>query len=178
MLPCKKYKQVHRFYSKALIALALSWFFTLPSIAQQNADTFQSIPIFSSSRAQPTIMLTLGTDHQLFLKAYPDFNDLYDQAFNPLELYEGYFDPKFCYQYDTAKSVFVPSSTQLLIDANGFCPVADWSGRFMNWASMTRFPGQANAKVHFLFPADSSDCSSMLARDRRRTNGSGFAGTG
>ena len=49
--------------------------------------------------------------------------------------YEGYFDSRKCYSYDTTNEVFVPQSGR---DANGACPTnTHWSGHLLNWLTMT-----------------------------------------
>lgn len=86
-----------------------------------------------------TIMLTMSSDHQLFIKAYNDFSDLngdgnpentYTASYN----YVGYFDHTLCYTHDAAK--FNPVARW---DSNARrCIAGQWSGNFLNWATMTR----------------------------------------
>ncbi|MCQ8105216.1 PilC/PilY family type IV pilus protein [Methylomonas sp. SURF-2] len=93
-------------------------------------------PLFLTQSAKPIVMLNVSNDHQLFFKAYDDFSDLdhdgipettYKHSFD----YYGYFDSYKCYTYGSG--VFSPASTT----ADKYCS-SQWSGNFLNWASMTR----------------------------------------
>jgi type IV pilus assembly protein PilY1 len=101
------------------------------------ADVAQT-PLFLTQSAEPVVMLNMSNDHQLFFKAYDDYTDLdedgvidttYDHDFR----YFGYFDPFKCYDYDTSDNRFEPTSNS----ATRYCS-GEWSGNFLNWASMTR----------------------------------------
>jgi type IV pilus assembly protein PilY1 len=84
------------------------------------------------------IMLNMSKDHQLFYRAYDEFSDLdndglpettYKHAFT----YYGYFDPYKCYDYSGTSNKFSPSS----VNTNKYCS-GNWSGNFLNWATMSR----------------------------------------
>jgi len=51
--------------------------------------------------------------------------------------YDGYFDNRKCYQYDTTNEVFKPFSKKDPI--TGVCPgsTTEWSGNLLNWLTMT-----------------------------------------
>jgi type IV pilus assembly protein PilY1 len=50
--------------------------------------------------------------------------------------YEGYFDNRKCYTYDTTNEVFTPVSAQNA--STGACPVAtQWAGNLLNWLTMS-----------------------------------------
>lgn len=93
-------------------------------------------PLFLTQSAKPVVMLNVSNDHQLYFKAYDDFSDL-DQDDIPDTTYKhsfdyyGYFDSYKCYTYGSG--VFTPASTT----ADKYC-TNQWSGNFLNWASMTR----------------------------------------
>lgn len=93
-------------------------------------------PLFLTGDVPPFVMLNLSKDHQLSYKAYNDFTDLdadgtidtsYKHSFN----YYGYFDPTKCYTY--SGGYFQPAE----LSTTKYC-TGQWSGNFLNWASMTR----------------------------------------
>ncbi len=93
-------------------------------------------PIYVGGGVQPMVMLDITKDHQLHMKAYNDYTDLdgdgvaertYKHSIN----YYGYFDSRQCYSYSSDK--FVPVGLAPDKYCNG-----QWSGNFLNWASMTR----------------------------------------
>ena len=96
----------------------------------------------TTSPPTPLVMLTMSNDHQLYYKAYTDWDDLngdgspettYDNSFE----YYGYFDPQKCYDYDSTDGRFEPTA----VTANFYCDVVSpgsWSGNFLNWATMSR----------------------------------------
>ncbi len=105
-----------------------------PGTALPLSDT----PLFLTGDVPPMVMLNISKDHQLSYKAYTDYNDLtgdgvpettYTHSFN----YYGYFDTHKCYSYDSGTNRFVPQGKTL----NKYCS-SQWSGNFLNWATMTR----------------------------------------
>ena len=103
-------------------------------------------PYLTETKGSPMVMLNLSRDHQLSYKAYNEFSDLdgdgtietqYSHAYS----YYGYFDNERCYIYNTASNVYVPSRK---VDATtrycnyGGAITGEWSGNFLNWATMTR----------------------------------------
>ena len=99
-------------------------------------------PLFLAQPVQPLVMLNMSNDHQLFFKAYDDYSDLTgngtaDTTFVLDHDYYGYFDSDKCYTY--ADGMFSPSR---LVDENRYCNyesgTSEWSGNFLNWATMTR----------------------------------------
>ncbi|NOS87146.1 MAG: hypothetical protein HOP34_01165 [Methylococcaceae bacterium] len=107
-------------------------------------------PLATSALASPIVMFALSRDHQLHSKAYTDTTDLnsdgkidftYDDTVN----YLGYFDSNKCYLYADADGRFEP---QDWVDNIRLPPETpehecsggddDWSGNFLNWATMTR----------------------------------------
>ncbi|BCE00842.1 pilus assembly protein [Marinicellulosiphila megalodicopiae] len=107
-------------------------------------EDFSAMPVLLSSTSTPLVMLAMSVDHQLFIKAYSDYSDndgdgVLDTTYDDLFNYYGYFDSEYCYKQRSY--VFYPSST---IDdypnsVGHTCSQSnDWSGNFLNWATMTR----------------------------------------
>ena len=106
-----------------------------------SSSSFTATPP-TTSPPTPLVMLTMSNDHQLFYKAYTDWDDLdndgetnttYDNNFE----YAGYFDPQKCYDYVAANQRFEP----VAITTNHYCDAVapnTWSGNFMNWSTMSR----------------------------------------
>jgi type IV pilus assembly protein PilY1 len=97
-------------------------------------------PLYLKTFAKPILMLNISKDHQLYFKAFDDYSDLDSPPDNIPETtykhsfdYYGYFDSQKCYTYNTTNTRFEPSS----ISSTKYC-VGQWSGNFLNWASMTR----------------------------------------
>ncbi|MGB5773806.1 MAG: hypothetical protein WBP89_04000, partial [Sedimenticolaceae bacterium] len=79
--------------------------------------------------------------HTLFKKAFADYSDLSSPPDGTIETtytdsfdYYGYFDSKRCYSY--ASGLFSPGDAATG-PYNHHC-AGDWSGNFLNWATMTR----------------------------------------
>jgi Tfp pilus tip-associated adhesin PilY1 len=115
-------------------------------MAQANPDyvmsDFESIPIsIQEESATPQVQINASNDHQLFFKAYNDYGDLDDDGYPETTYkhsvdYYGYFDSDKCYSYSTTNKRFEPKS----VTTDKYCTPGDdeWSGNFLNWASMTR----------------------------------------
>lgn len=112
------------------------------SASSQSVSDYDAVPPLLAESATPMVMLAMSNDHQLFYKAYTDFDDLdgdgfADTTYNHNFEYVGYFDSYKCYSYDTAQKMFIPSA----VTADKYCNTATnnrWSGNFLNWATMTR----------------------------------------
>ena len=114
---------------------------SLPGLAL--ALTLFQGPLFLAS-TEPRIMLLLSRDHELSRKAYTDYTDLdgvggLDTTYNDAVNYYGYFDANKCYTYSSSNSRFEPAGTAsgLASPLNHQCS-SQWSGNFLNWATMTR----------------------------------------
>ena len=86
-------------------------------------------------------MLVMSKDHKLFFKAYDDVVDLDgdgvpDVTYKDSITYFGYFDSNKCYSYVSANHRFEPQA--LASGANGHYCSSQWSGNFLNWATMAR----------------------------------------
>lgn len=139
-----------------MASIATIWLSASVSVARaQSVTDYQAVPPLVSENVEPLIMLALSNDHQLFYKAFTDYDDLetqldaagtrviettYEHSFD----YVGYFDTHKCYEYvhvsnNTKTSYFKPVKTT----ADKYCNTAAtggiyWSGNFLNWATMTR----------------------------------------
>ncbi|WP_347331154.1 pilus assembly protein [Marinimicrobium locisalis] len=107
------------------------------------AEPAQS-PLFMSQPVRPLAMLNMSNDHQLFFKLYDDYSDVDEDGIpdntyvHSLSYpYYGYFASDVCYTYRNAR--FEPTSEA---DGDGYCNQggsgSEWSGNFLNWATMTR----------------------------------------
>ncbi|MFP8967927.1 pilus assembly protein [Pokkaliibacter sp. CJK22405] len=124
-----------------MFARRLGWWFLLFSclavlgLSRAWADISQT-PFVSSISAKPKMMLLLSKDHELFKKAYPDYTDLdgdgdLDTTYKNSIDYDGYFNSSLCYTYSSSRFVAVSQAS------NHLCS-GQWSGNFLNWATMTR----------------------------------------
>ncbi|MFW6357171.1 MAG: pilus assembly protein [bacterium] len=86
-------------------------------------------------------MLMMSNDHQLYIKAYTDYSDLngdglLETTYTNSYDYYGYFDSRKCYTYSDVSGRFIPTKAaggEYLHQCSG-----EWSGNFLNWATMTR----------------------------------------
>ncbi|WP_213957186.1 PilC/PilY family type IV pilus protein [Variovorax sp. dw_954] len=102
-------------------------------------------PYLTETKGSPMVMLNLSRDHQLSYKAYNEFSDLdgdgvIETQYSHTYKYYGYFDNQRCYTYDTGANYYVPTRK---VDATNYCNYGgalanEWSGNFLNWATMTR----------------------------------------
>jgi type IV pilus assembly protein PilY1 len=110
------------------------------------ADYAQT-PFALQNVGTPLVMLTASRDHQLFFEAYSDYEDINDDGvldttYKDSIDYNGYFDKRRCYVYDSSNKYLYPvrkvlSSTGHKCNISTSSPKA-WSGNFLNWASMAR----------------------------------------
>jgi type IV pilus assembly protein PilY1 len=119
-----------------VVSLAFSPALVQGTLALETMDQFTSYPLVSADSAVPLVMIAASNDHQNFFKAYNDYTDIdrdgevettYDHSFD----YYGYFDSHKC--YEDAGDHFEP----LNYTADKYC-AGQWSGNFLNWATMTR----------------------------------------
>lgn len=108
-----------------------------------SAGTVSQVPLFVTQSVEPRIMLIMSNDHQLYIKAYNDYSDLNnDGAINATYTdsidYYGYFGVNTCYTYSSADGRFNPSSNAQGPYGHHCTGTGEWSGNFLNWASMTR----------------------------------------
>lgn len=103
-------------------------------------------PLFLTAPVTPLMMLNMSRDHQLYFKVYDDYADITDPlggdpdgipdiTYNNNYDYYGYFDSAKCYTYNATNKLFVPAAWR----ATGTRACSNqWSGNFLNWATMTR----------------------------------------
>lgn len=143
---------------KAWIA-AIAGVFSLSLTHIALAEPHQE-PLFLVAPVKPITMLNMSRDHQLFFKLYDDFSDITDgrptvnNAVNanygkePDGIpdttyvhgfdYYGYFDSYKCYTYSKTTNQFDPIAFSDSKYCNAGNATNQWSGNFLNWASMTR----------------------------------------
>jgi type IV pilus assembly protein PilY1 len=123
-----------------------SVFFGLGLTDVSAADPSQ-IPLFVAAPVRPITMLNMSKEHQLYFKLYDDYSDITnatggapdqvaDTTYNNNYKYYGYFDSDRCYKYQSGK--FVVDSVQTDKYCNASPATEQWSGNFLNWATMTR----------------------------------------
>ncbi|WP_170799056.1 pilus assembly protein [Stutzerimonas stutzeri] len=105
------------------------------------AVTLSSVPLFLNAPVAPIVMLNMSKDHQLFFKAYDDYSDanndgVLDITYNHAIDYYGYFDSQKCYVYRNNR--YEPSRVKVDKYCNDSSAAGEWSGNFLNWATMTR----------------------------------------
>lgn len=137
--------------------------FALTSVAQSNLEYTAVPPLSQQFSNDPMVMLALASDHQLFIRAYNEYDDLDgdeqpDSGYSHNFAYVGYFDNKKCYSY--AGGIFSPTATAPIAPVDvpaptppeesivppaaasseilQYCPGNEWSGNFLNWLTMTR----------------------------------------
>lgn len=145
--------------------------------AQTIAD-YASVPPLLAESATPMVMLAMSNDHQLFYKAYTDYDDLDGDGYadttykNSIE-YVGYFDSNKCYVYDTTNKLFVP----VALTNNRYCNKTthnQWSGNFLNWATMTRID-EVRKVLYGGYRSIDSDSATVLERSFLPNDAHSFA---
>lgn len=118
-------------------------FFIFSGVVQaKSSSDYTYMPPTLGDTTTPLIMLALSNDHQLHFKAFTDWDDLdgdgiVDVGYTHSVNYEGYFDHGVCYTYSRTENVFVPQE----LTSDRYCNKGirgQWSGNFLNWATMTR----------------------------------------
>ncbi len=110
------------------------------AVGSAQAEISQT-PLSVTQAVEPRVLFVMSNDHQLYYKAYTDWNDLdndgvletsYKHSFD----YFGYFDSYKCYDYDSSDNRFEPKA----ISTDKYCDSVNgaWSGNFLNWATMSR----------------------------------------
>jgi type IV pilus assembly protein PilY1 len=152
-----KIKLISNIAIQGIIASAALFCLTVTAQTPNNATYNINPPLSEPAKTHPMLMLTLSGDHQIYLKAYNDFDDLDgdglpDVTYNHNVVYKGYFNEEKCYSYDTTTGVFSPVANataptatnttlgirQPALSIKQYCTNSRWSGNFLNWATMTR----------------------------------------
>ena len=103
-----------------------------------SALTLSQEPLFLIGSVQPQVMLDISKDQQLYKRAYNDYSDLdgdgqFETTYKHSIDYYGYFDHHKCYNYSSGNNRYEPASET----TDKYCS-GQWSGNFLNWATMTR----------------------------------------
>ena len=124
-----------RVVAACLVALQLT------PVTPAFALTLAQAPLYAGGAIPPLVMLDLSKDQQLYKKAYNDYSDLdsdgaLETTYKHSIDYYGYFDPQKCYTYSTSVNRYEP----VAISATKYCTAGanQWSGNFLNWATMAR----------------------------------------
>jgi type IV pilus assembly protein PilY1 len=118
----------------------------------QTMNSYTAYPPFINKTVPPAVMLMMTKDHRLFFKGYNDIVDLdngkpggdaaVDITYKDNIDYVGYFDSNKCYDFGNGTTGFGgtgrfnPSAAGT--GAYGHMCAGNWSGNFMNWATMAR----------------------------------------
>src|SRR6185295_10251469 len=122
------------------------------ALAQTTMGNYTAYPPFINKSVPPAVMLMMTKDHRLFLKGYNDIVDLdngkpggnaaIDTTYKDNIDYVGYFDPKKCYDFGNGTTGFGGTgrfnASAAGTGAYGHACAGNWSGNFMNWATMAR----------------------------------------
>ena len=96
-----------------------------------NSGTLSDTPLSLKATVPPNVLFALSVEYPTAdTAAYQGASD-----YLPSNSYLGLFDPDKCYSYDTSNNWFYPPSSTLA--DNHACPSSNWSGNFLNWATMT-----------------------------------------
>lgn len=115
---------------------------TLNSPTLKSGDFTMQPPVLTSQET-PLVMLGLSVDNQLFYKAYTDYSDIdsdgeLDTTYTDTFDYYGYFDSNWCYTYNSTDGAFEPDAAAGGTNDHSCGGTDQWSGNFLNWATMTR----------------------------------------
>lgn len=125
-------------------------------VMAQSMNSYTAHPPFINKAVPPAVMLMMTKDHRLFFKGYNDIVDLdngkpggdaaVDITYKDNIDYVGYFDSKKCYDFGNGTTGF--GGTGRFNPGTGVAGVGggtyghacsgNWSGNFMNWATMAR----------------------------------------
>jgi type IV pilus assembly protein PilY1 len=119
-----------------------------PVLATAALLNLPQFPLNIGQNPPPLAMLVMSKDHQLFKKAYIEYDnnagdDKFDPTFSHTTNYYGYFDPFKCYTYSDTDRRFNPDGF-VNNQTDKYCAehYAEgntlWSGNFLNWITMTR----------------------------------------
>ena len=128
---------------RAVCAFVSASMLLQPMVASAALLDLAKSPLFVTPPIPPLVMLDISKDQQLFKKAYNDYSDLdgdgkLETSYKHSVNYYGYFDSYKCYDYVADNNlVDVSHFAPVSYTANKYC-TGNWSGNFLNWATMTR----------------------------------------
>lgn len=112
---------------RKLLSLSLG-FAALVSSLPVFAGTLSDTPLFLKTSVPPNVLFSVSVEFPTAnTAAYQD-----SSSYSASNTYLGIFDPKKCYTYDGTNNWFSPAAAA----TNRTCN-SQWSGNFLNWASMT-----------------------------------------
>lgn len=131
-----------------LAALALIGRFSFAAVSPDDS------PLFLKYRVDPNVMIDLSIESPMIGAAYNDQPDTdpggnctgrpanesgyaIGTCYFKTRTYIGYFDPTKCYRYSTSDNRFNPVSGKTYVIGSSATCSGDWSGNFLNWATMT-----------------------------------------
>ncbi|MGN6701859.1 MAG: pilus assembly protein [Burkholderiaceae bacterium] len=125
------------------ISLACSLISMYLNVSARAIDLASIPPYLAGSQGVPMTMINLSKDVQLSYKAYNEYTVLDrpgvpETTYRHTYTYYGYFDPHKCYVYDTSARQYNPNANTDDKYCNAGHAGSQWSGNFLNWASMTR----------------------------------------
>ncbi|WP_054113785.1 pilus assembly protein [Marinagarivorans algicola] len=115
---------------------------TIAGPLDKTMGQYAVLPRSVSAGVEPMMMLAMSNDHQLYFKAYTDYDSVV--GFEATKRYIGYFDNTRCYRYTGTKGAADAyfKMDKLADPAGSYCNADGtgtlWSGNFLNWATMTR----------------------------------------
>ncbi len=141
----------HCFSARLAAALVTTIFLLASSAANAVTTALANNPVRATSKVPANVMLALGVEwptgvvqsyNDEVTSACPGRDGSSDSiCYTASRTYIGYFDPFKCYTYDTSVNYFKPvgytagASAALLNGGSKTCS-GNWSGNFLNWATM------------------------------------------
>ena len=112
-----------------------------PPLPSADLIDYTADPPFLSENVPPLVMFVISKNHKLFYKAYNDVvdldeDDVIDSTYKDSIEYYGYFGSRICYTYSSGSSRFEPDAPAT--GTNYHSCSGQWSGNFLNWATMAR----------------------------------------
>jgi len=168
-----------KFIIKKFIVIA---FFGLYSAGTVYASIAQS-PLFLTTSVDPNVLFNMSVETPMGGAAYNDqpntttgctgrINDggTVGICYFPAQKYLGYYDPNKCYGYSSSNGFFKPVSAA---NADHSCS-GQFSGNFMNWASMTAMDMFVWTMTGGNRVDDGADNKTIIQRTRKTNNNAWF----
>lgn len=163
--------------------LVIIVFFSLYTVGTAFATVAQS-PLFLVTSVDPNVLFNMSVETPMGGAAYNDqpnaatgctgrVNDggTVGICYFPAQEYLGYFDPNKCYNYSSSNNRFNPSNNAT--NANHECS-GQYSGNFMNWASMTAMDMFVWTMTGGNRVDDGADNTTVIRRTRKQNNNNWF----
>lgn len=135
---------------RAIVAVAVAAASFSPTIALSIPTLLADQPVRSSTSVPANVMLALSVEwptgvvsaHNDLVAGCPGRDSKADSVcYVSAKTYLGYFDPYKCYSYSSASEYFQPvgytsSASASALEAGDHSCSGNWSGNFLNWATM------------------------------------------